>query len=329
MNFLGKVYSKRQMKLAKIFLIAAVVFGIVYAYACSFVTVVDNGVMKTYFTFEKDSKKFLKDQGIVINEGDVVKSPQTFIVFNKIEIIRGYELTIRDGNRNLKVMSVKSNVADILKKNGVSYDDDDILSHKPDDIISESTTISVDHMEKKIEKNVVTIEAKTEYLRTADIFIGRHVETRAGVDGKKNVESEAVYKNGQEISRVVLKQEIISEPINSIVKVGTKGSTLSSRGDSLRFSRVVDVTAYAYSSGWITYTGTSPRVGTVAVDPSVIPLGSRLYIESTDGSSWSYGYAVAEDTGGMIKGNTVDLYMQTVDLCRQFGIRQARVYILE
>ncbi len=64
------------------------------------------------------------------------------------------------------------------------------------------------------------------------------------------------------------------------------------------------------------------------MDPKVIPLGSRLYIESIDGESWAYGYAVAEDTGGMIKGNTVDLYMQTKDLCKQFGIdRQEFIYL--
>jgi 3D (Asp-Asp-Asp) domain-containing protein len=277
----------------------------------------------------KGCSKILKDQGIIINQGDVLKGPDALYAFSKIEIIRGFDITLRNGNQTLQVKCVKSSIADILKQNGVSYDDDDILSHKPDDIISEPTLVSVDHIEKKVVKEVVSIPSKTNYIRSSDIFIGRHVELTAGVNGQKNVESEVVYKNNQEVSRTVLSEEIISQPVDHVVKVGTKGSTLTSRGESLRFSRVIDVKAYAYSSGYITAIGTKPRVGVVAVDPKVIPLGSRLYIESIDGESWAYGYAVAEDTGGMIKGNTVDLYMQTKDLCKQFGIRQARVYILE
>ena len=54
--------------------------------------------------------------------------------------------------------------------------------------------------------------------------------------------------------------------------------------------------------------GLTPGFGIVAVDPTVIPLGTKLYIESPDGGkSWTYGYCIAGDTGGAIKGNRVDL----------------------
>ena len=70
------------------------------------------------------------------------------------------------------------------------------------------------------------------------------------------------------------------------------------------------------------------QVGAVAVDPKVIPLGTRLYIEAPDGS-WTYGKAIAADTGGSIKGNKVDLYMESYDEAIRFGRRPAKVYILE
>ena len=66
----------------------------------------------------------------------------------------------------------------------------------------------------------------------------------------------------------------------------------------------------------------------LAVDPSVIPLGSKLYIETSDGG-YVYGYATAEDTGGAIKGNKVDLFFPTYNECMSFGRRSVKVYILE
>ena len=74
--------------------------------------------------------------------------------------------------------------------------------------------------------------------------------------------------------------------------------------------------------------GTRARVGAVAVDPRVIPLGSKLYIESMDGFA-SYGYATAEDTGGAIKGNRIDLFYSTSSQARNFGRRNVKVYVLD
>lgn len=79
--------------------------------------------------------------------------------------------------------------------------------------------------------------------------------------------------------------------------------------------------ATAYSGGGTTASGMAAAVGRVAVDPRVIPLGTRLYIES-------YGYAVAADTGGAIKGNRIDLYMNSESACNSFGRRNVTVHVL-
>jgi 3D (Asp-Asp-Asp) domain-containing protein len=70
-----------------------------------------------------------------------------------------------------------------------------------------------------------------------------------------------------------------------------------------------------------TFTGIRPKRGVIAVDPRVVPLHSKLYIEH-------YGYAQAEDTGGAIKGKRVDLFMNTISECRKWGRRKVKVYIL-
>ncbi len=77
----------------------------------------------------------------------------------------------------------------------------------------------------------------------------------------------------------------------------------------------------------ITASGTKAKPGTVAVDPKVIPLGTKLYVESMDGTG-SYGVATAEDKGGAIKGNRIDLFYANRSDALQFGRRQVKVYIM-
>ena len=94
-----------------------------------------------------------------------------------------------------------------------------------------------------------------------------------------------------------------------------------------------EATAYTcnspnYLGNGKTFTGTVARVGAIAVDPDVIPLGTRMYIASADGE-YIYGYCVAEDTGSLIHGNIVDLYYDTHDACMEFGRRDIIIYFLD
>lgn len=99
------------------------------------------------------------------------------------------------------------------------------------------------------------------------------------------------------------------------------------------YKQVKNITATAYAPGphdngkWgnLTHIGTQVRPGVIAVDPKVIPLGSKLYIEFPDGNGM---YGVAEDTGGAIKGNRIDIAMWTVAQAYDFGIQNVKVYVL-
>jgi 3D (Asp-Asp-Asp) domain-containing protein/uncharacterized protein YabE (DUF348 family) len=110
---------------------------------------------------------------------------------------------------------------------------------------------------------------------------------------------------------------------------GSSGNTITtSSGEVLSYSKVLSVTATAYTGGGTTATGTQARYGAIAVDPSVIPYGTKLYIVTEDGS-WVYGEATAEDCGGAIKGNIIDLYFDSYATCIQFGRRACTVYVLD
>ena len=93
-----------------------------------------------------------------------------------------------------------------------------------------------------------------------------------------------------------------------------------------KYKKTLSMEATAYSGGTLTAMGLKPvrdpgGISTIAVDPSVIPLGSKVYIPG-------YGYAIASDTGGVIKGNIIDLYMNSHDECTSWGRRQVTLHIV-
>jgi len=84
---------------------------------------------------------------------------------------------------------------------------------------------------------------------------------------------------------------------------------------------VVEATAYTHT-GNPCATGIYPYKGVIAVDPNVIPLYSEVYVEG-------YGYAIALDTGRLIKGYKIDLFFNTYDECIKFGVRKLKIKILK
>jgi len=109
------------------------------------------------------------------------------------------------------------------------------------------------------------------------------------------------------------------------------GKTEDTTGNDFSYSKLIIGTCTAYYEiDGITATGTAPQVGTVAVNPNIIPYGSRLYICSADGS-YVYGYCIAEDTGGacMAGDIVVDLYMNSEEECNEFGRQELYIYILD
>ena len=110
------------------------------------------------------------------------------------------------------------------------------------------------------------------------------------------------------------------------------GTLIDHKGNSISYTSVLtgSATAYTASPGSHTSTGAVAQRGRVAVNPNIIPYGTKLYIASPDGS-YVYGYAVAADTGGALSSGSalVDLFYDTLSECYKFGRRTMNVYILE
>ena len=170
-----------------------------------------------------------------------------------------------------------------------------------------------------------------------------------GHDGEYREVYEVVYQDGEETARQLI-DVVETEAVPTIIEKGTisnfanNGDAVSSivtntdgsgtitleNGEVLTFNNALTMKGTAYTSGGkvgsITASGTQVHVGVVAVDRKVMPLGTKVYVVSNDGK-YVYGFAVAEDTG--VRGNVIDLYMDTYNECVQFGVRQCTVYILD
>ena len=173
---------------------------------------------------------------------------------------------------------------------------------------------------------------------------------QAGQDGTRTVTYEVAYADGQLLSRQAVEEtDNTSVPeiayIGSLVTEAQPGDTISSvspssegggylymeSGDTLHYREAKSVKCTAYTGGvgrvgWRTATGTNVRRGCVAVDKRVIPLGTKMFVTTADGS-YTYGMGTAEDTG--VFGNVVDLYMDSYNECMQFGRRSSVIYILD
>ena len=268
---------------------------------------------------------------------------------------KGYDVTLAAGQtvtvrRNGETQTVKS------RKESISR-----LLERMDIVPSPLETVAVNlagpGVEITVEEEIIYYDRIVEQVTFDTVRVanpemkkGTEQVVQEGANGVRTSIYEVVFSNGQELSRQFV-EEVDSTAVDQIVEYGTAAdatvnskSTISSvsknsdgsgtltlaDGSTLDFSAAKSMTATAYTAGYggadyYTATGTSVRVGTVAVDKRVIPLGTKLYIVTNDGIV--YGTAVAEDTG--VKGNKVDLYFDTYQQCINFGRRSCTVYILK
>ena len=169
-----------------------------------------------------------------------------------------------------------------------------------------------------------------------------------GQDGELLCTAEVTYRNGEVIHREILQQDLSIAPVTRIIARGTgaapepeqradmpiieDGFIRMPTGEILTYYKTDFVTATGYTHtdagcDMITATGTTVHYGTVAVDPRFIPYGTRMLIMSHDGERY-YGIATAEDCGGAIKRDKMDLYFPTYQECIEFGRRRCTIYFL-
>lgn len=289
-----------------------------------------NGKTKTVFTYEKTVGDFLKKEGIVLKNKDLVSPSLDKAIDKDMKIVisspKSYH--IKDGKKTLIAEASGYTVADVLDNLDIKLNKLDRVSLSLDEIAKEGMEIKIDRVVVENLENKIEIPFETESRENKDMFEGEKKVITKGEVGQKTESLKNTYVNGVLETTEVLKSEITKDPVKEVVEVGTKKGTVAPNGKNAKRVIVMQATAYDPTAGSKTAMGTRARVGAVAVDPKVIPLGSKLYIESMDGFA-SYGYATAEDTGGAIKGNRIDLFYNSNAEANRFGRRNVKVYVLD
>ena len=207
-----------------------------------------------------------------------------------------------------------------LEANNITYDEDDIVSPKPSKRMKCGTKLVVKEVHKVVKKKEKTVPSKG-YRTILDPSIASGVMTEtAAVDGVAVYKYTYTYVNGKktDTKKKFVKWKV--EPQDRLLRLGT-GSTGQSGTVSIRRTFTSNTTAYYCGSNARGALGTRCYYGTCAVDPKVFPYGSRFWVQG-------YGYCVANDCGGAIKGTKLDLYMTSTKQCFRWGRRWVTAYLL-
>jgi len=187
-------------------------------------------------------------------------------------------------------------------------------------------SININRLHTRMVAVKIPVPFKTIYKKTTRILPGRQTLAQHGVNGIKEEHLKITMLGPREVSRSVVKTGWDRKPENRLILVGTDAFLASRSLGGVR--RCVDMLATEYdvylggSGNGITATGVRAHRGIVAVDPRVIPLGTHLYVPG-------YGYCVAADTGGAIKGRRIDLCVPSPHEADRYGAHRLRVYILK
>lgn len=296
-----------------------------------------DGEIQTLTTTEDLVSEILAKANVAVTEHDAITPAADAEVGpdNNIAIEKAFEITLLDGGEEKKVRSTSTTVADFLKQQNIQLSEFDRVEQKMDESIVPNSIIQVVRVEKVTDVVEEATNFAVETKKEDSLLKGKEKVVQQGVNGTVSRTYEVVKEDGKEISRNMMSEKIIKEPTKKVVAVGTKVMTASvSRGTNSAAAPsggkefYVTATAYtAYCNGCsgVTATGmnlkTNPNLKVIAVDPSVIPLGSKVWVEG-------YGHAVAGDTGGAIKGNKIDLFMASKSQAYDFGRKKVRVKVL-
>ena len=189
----------------------------------------------------------------------------------------------------------------------------------------------------RMENEYSSLPYETHENITNNVWVGDSHVRQEGSEGEHTTTMEVSLLGGTEIGREVVSEEITIAPIDAIVDIGTArlGALADVTAPDFHYVRRIRMEATAYTAlycctgkhpgdPWFGITASGRRVehGIVAVDRSIIPLGTRLYVEG-------YGFALAADVGGAIRGYKIDLYITDLQAALRFGRRHLYVWILD
>ncbi len=322
----------------------------------------DGGRVTIHTTYATDPAEVLDEAGLELGRDDTYTTQSGFAM-SEITIQRKQTVQIVYGGNTMTVSSYGETVQALLERMQITLSDSNVVSEAMSAMTYDGMVLTISQAMTRTETFTSAIPFEIQYCYDATLAEGEEKVLTQGVEGQIQYMVSVHYVDGKEVSRAVLSEKVISQPVNALIAIGSAadlpeyapeeppvqaptyeqpsvgkmpvigdGYIITPEGEMLTFTHSDQFVATAYHNsdpGCTIYTaiGTLCRVGAIAVDPRVIPYGTRMYIVTNDGR-YIYGIAVAEDCGGSIKGNRVDLYFNSVEECNIFGIRDCTVYFL-
>lgn len=306
------------------------------------VTLVVDGKEQVIQTYKQTVSEFLVENGITVANKDKIDRDNEDVLTkeDKIEIIRAVPVTLFADGATQEFMTPEGTVEDFLLAENIVVGEIDKLSVTRETEIEPDMEMTIVRVTKETVTESVVLDFATEEKKDATILKGQKKTTQEGTEGEKVLTKERTYEDGVLVSEELVSEAVTREPVDKVIAIGTKvippkvvatasGST-ASRGSipaELSYSKAYAVVATAYAGDGITASGAVPvrnpgGWSTIAVDRSIIPLGTRVYVEN-------YGYAIAQDVGGAIKGNKIDVFLNSTAEALRWGRRTVTIYILK
>nr|WP_205188933.1 G5 and 3D domain-containing protein [Metabacillus iocasae] len=297
---------------------------------------------KNIWTTANTVQEVLKDQKLELSKHDQIQpSLDTAIKQDlAIEIDKAFQVTLNEGENQQQVWSTSTTVADFLEQQEIKLNNPDRVDPSLSSQVTPGSVVNVIRIKKVTDVVEEPVDYATVTKNDPNLEKGKEKVIQKGQQGRVTKHYEVTLENGKETSRKLVKTEEQQESKDKILAIGSKivkpvtqtaakvDRQVSRSNGSVAKEFTVNSTAYtAYCNGCSGKTRTgfdlraNPNAKVIAVDPNVIPLGSKVYVEG-------YGYAVAADTGGAIKGNKIDVFFPDKSKAYKWGRRTVKIKVL-
>lgn len=319
-----------------------------------------NGEMLSIWTTKTAVRDILQEANIDVSDNDKLSLPlDSEIDKNReIDILQAFDVAIIEQGERRNVRSTVTSVSNLLKEQGVTLGELDKVNYRLDSKIHANMKIEIIRVEKVTKVVEETLSYATEKQRGLSLLKGESELITKGKNGQKKITYEIVKENGKPVVKYMVSEEVTKEPVTEVILIGTKvpepvvaaaeesiiransndlEDSLSNYSSDIKVENeptaskqelIVEATAYTpFCTGCsgTTKMGINVRLNTnikvIAVDPTVIPLGSRVWVEG-------YGFAIAGDIGSDIKNNRIDVLVHSNTEAFKWGRKQVRLKIL-
>lgn len=336
-----KIFSKGIVIVA---FVAVMVLTVIFAINSrkKHITLVIDGKEQVVETFKETVQEFLIENEIAVIDKDKLSKANEEVLLkeDKIEITKAVPFKLLVDNTEEEFMTAEKNVEGFLLSEEIEVGSKDKLSLSRDELINKDMELRIIRVTEEIVENTEELDFGVQEIKDKSLLKGKKVVSQEGDKGEKKITIKQTFEDGELVKEEEIENVVLKEPKDKVIAIGIKEkpkpkvvatTANSSRGGStpneLSYSKAMKVRATAYSGHTMTASGAVPvrnpgGWSTIAVDRSIIPLGTKVYVEN-------YGYAIAQDVGGAIKGNRIDIFVNSRSEARTWGVKYVNIYILD